>query len=845
MKFKPEHQKMHHSLQKTLIQPAIKKLIIRFIGVVILGSILIPFSVSSQQRKAPSYPLITHNTYFSVWSNSDKLAESTTTHWTGASQSLIGLINVDGTDYRFLGKEPEQYKTILAASDEKAYAVKYTLTNPEGNWTSAQYPATDWKEGMSPIGDNSGDNLKWTTKDIWIRRTFTISQTDEINKLLLKLSWDDDVEVSLNGEQIFSRVGVSKGYEMMPIEKNKLKVGANILAMHVVNTGGGSRADIGLVDKEKTTTTRELEVADQKNVTINATQTSYSFTCGKVNLDVTFTSPLLLSDLNLLSRPVSYITYKVMANDGKTHSVKVFFSASTDLAVNQSTQPVTASKYSTSALSILKAGTDEQPILQKTGDDVRIDWGYVYVAVPKTTQVSQFITSQKEAVTAFRKGEIVSTLTKGTQLALNTVIPFGKVGAVAVSKFIEIGYDDIYSMQYFKQNLRPWWNASGKETMEGQLTKAASEYPVILQKCAAFNKSMNADAVKAGGKDYAQLCDLAYRQSISAHILLKNPQGEILWFSKENFSGGFVNTVDVTYPSAPLYLIYNPKLLQGMLNGIFYFSESGKFDHQFAAHDLGSYPHANGQTYGEGMPVEESGNVIILTDAICKAQGSPAYAKLHWKTLSTWADYLTKEGFDPANQLCTDDFAGHLARNANLSVKAIVGIGCYAQLADALGEKETAAKYRKIATNMVGRWMKLADDKDHYTLTFENPGTWSQKYNLVWDKVLDLHLFPQSVYDTETKYYLTKQNEFGLPLDSRKTYTKSDWILWTATFAPTQKEFDELVKPVYKYALETPSRVPLSDWHETANGKQVGFQARSVVGGYFMKMLYEKMKEKK
>ena len=540
MKFNPEHQKMYFSLQKSNNFHEIKRLINSFIGIAILGYMLMPFSASSKQRKAPSYPLITHNTYFSIWSNTDKLAESTTTHWTGAAQSLIGLINVDGTDYRFLGKEPEQYNTILPASDEKIYGVKYTFTQPEGNWTNAQYPATDWKEGMSPIGDNSGDNLKWTTKDIWIRRTFTIAQADDINQLLLKLSWDDDVEVSLNGEQIFSRVGVSKGFEMMPVENSKLKVGANVLAMHVVNTGGGSRADIGLVDKEKPAISKELQVADQKNVIVNATQTIYNFTCGKVDLDVTFTSPLLLSDLNLLSRPVSYITYKVVANDGKTHNVKVFFSASTDLAVNQSTQPVTASKYSTAALSILKAGTDEQPILQKAGDDVRIDWGYVYVAAPKTTAVSQFITSQKEAVDAFRKGENESTITKGTQLALNTVIPFGKVSGVAISKFIEIGYDDIYSMQYFKQNLRPWWNLSGKETMEGQLTKAATEYPVILQKCNTFNKTMNADAVKAGGKDYAQLCALAYRQSISAHILLKSPQGEILFFSKENHSGGFL-----------------------------------------------------------------------------------------------------------------------------------------------------------------------------------------------------------------------------------------------------------------------------------------------------------------
>ncbi|OKS86999.1 hypothetical protein RG47T_2457 [Mucilaginibacter polytrichastri] len=795
----------------------------------------------AQSRKAPAYPLITHNPYFSIWSTTDNLTASTTSHWTGANQSLIGLIKVDGAIYRFLGKEPEYYKTILPASDEQLYTVSYTETQPEGNWTALQYDAKDWKSGMSPIGNAEGqDKTIWSTKDIWLRRTFTVTNADEINKLVLKLSHDDDVEISLNGEPLYNKVGVTNDYGMIPIDKNKLRTGENVLAIHVVNTGGGARIDVGLVDKEKVVEPNAILLADQKSVDLNATQTIYKFKCGNVDLDLTFTSPLLLSDLGLLSRPVSYITYSVKANDGNTHQIKIYLSASTDLAVNKPSQEVVAKSYNTPQLSILKAGTTAQPILQKKGDDQRIDWGYVYIAAPKVANAKQFITSQKEAVNAFVKGSEASTIKQGTKLALNTVIFLGKVGAAPVFRFLEIGYDDIYAIQYFHQNLRPWWNLSGKETMEHQLSAAASGYPAIIHQCTAFNKTMYSDALKAGGKDYANLCVLAYRQSIAAHQLVKSPKGEILWLSKENFSGGFINTVDVTYPSAPLYLLYNPRLLQGMLNGIFYFSESGKFDKGFAAHDLGSYPQANGQTYGEGMPVEESGNMIILTAAIAKFQGNANYAKQHWKTLSTWVNYLTKEGFDPANQLCTDDFAGHLARNANLSVKAIVGIACYAQLAEALGDKATAIKYKQIAKGMAVKWMQMANDGDHYTLTFENKGTWSQKYNLVWDKVLDLNLFPESVYDTEIKYYLSKQNEYGLPLDSRKTYTKSDWIVWSATFASNQKDFEALIKPVYKYALETTTRVPLSDWHETTDGKQVGFQARSVVGGYFMKLLYAK-----
>ncbi|RYE12289.1 MAG: DUF5127 domain-containing protein, partial [Sphingobacteriales bacterium] len=427
------------------------------------------------------------------------------------------------------------------------------------DWHTPGFNDKSWKTGTAPIGDGDAAKTKWKSKDMWVRRTFNLPKQD-INKLILKLSHDDNVEVYLNGDRIYDRKGWTNDFVMIPLkdgDKDKLKAGENVIAIHIFSDAGGQWLDFGLVEKEKERPEEAIALADQKSVDLNATQTIYNFKCGKVDLAVTFTSPLLMSDLGILARPVSYISYKVKANDGKTHSVKVNLSASANIATNRPSQEVKATKYATAKLSILKAGTVEQPILQKKGDDLRIDWGYMYVAAPKSANVTQYITTGEQATEAFRKGALTSTASMGSGLSLNTVIPFGKIGNVAVEKFVEIGYDDILSIQYFKKNLRPWWNTSGKETIEGQLTLAVNEYTSVIAKCQSFNKSMYADAERSGGKKYADLCVLGYRQSIAGHQLVKSPQGDLLWLSKENFSNGSINTVDITYPSAPLYLIYN------------------------------------------------------------------------------------------------------------------------------------------------------------------------------------------------------------------------------------------------------------------------------------------------
>ncbi|WP_200976698.1 glutaminase family protein [Echinicola sp. 20G] len=801
---------------------------------------------TSTAIRPPAYPLISVDPYFSVWSMGDQLNGEATKHWTGKENDLQGIIRVDGMSYYFLGEEVTETRAVLPMTGMKG-SWKYTLEKPADKWINLGYEeGNQWKvtKGAFTNGDDSPAPNKWNTENIWVRRTFELESTN-FHDLLLNIHHDDNVKVYLNGVLAYEKEGWVSSPATLAIKeeaKKALKVGRNVMAIHCENTAGGAFLDAGLV--EVLPPSVQIGQAEQTHAEVRATQTFYTFECGNVKLGVTFTAPMLPDNMEVMTRPANYISFEVASKDGAAHDVQVYFSAAGNLAVNTLNQEVTWERPDIAGLQVMKLGTSTQPILEKKGDNIRIDWGYLYLATNDQENTTSLIGMNKESINEFvTKGKLNSADASTKPVALDDKMmtqavsfDFGKVGSKAVENFVTLAYDDLYAVQFFNENLKAWWKKYGMST-EQMLQAAQSDYSKLIAESKAFDQKLYKDALEAGGADYAAICALVYRQAVSAHKTVEGPNGELFFFSKENFSNGSIGTVDVTYPSAPLFLIYNPDLLKGMLEPIYYYSESGKWAKPFPAHDVGTYPLANGQTYGEDMPVEEAGNMLLLTGAIAKVEGNADYANKHWEVMTTWVEYLANEGFDPANQLCTDDFAGHLAHNANLSVKAILAIAAYGQMAETLGKTEEAKKYTAMAKDFAQKWMEKAEDGDHYSLTFDKKGTWSQKYNLVWNELLGLEIFPKEVAEKEIAYYLTKQEEYGLPLDSRKTYTKSDWVIWTAAMANSEEDEKALIDPMFTYINETPDRIPVSDWHETTNSTSVGFRARSVVGGYYMPVL--------
>jgi len=629
--------------------------------------------------RAPSYPLITIDPYFSVWSPADQPTDTDTTHWTGKPITLSVIANVDGNDYRLIGKCDAD--TIPAA---------------------------------------------------------------------------------------------------------------NMIA-----------------------------------VDCNAFSTIYTYSINGAKITLKFTSPVIPDDLYMLSRPISYLEVTKESSDSRRHTVNVKVEMSEEICMDlKGDSEVEIEKIELGKYSSIKMGSKDQKVLERNGDDLRIEWGYFYLT------------------------GLGETYARVDSEGMNFV---GITAEVKSSNVFTFAYDDIESIQYFGKNLKTYWNRNG-EKITDEILKAHGDYRHVIRKCEQIGENLFCDAVRAGGEKYAEICELSFRQAIAAHKLVLDENGDVLFISKECFSNGCAATVDVSYPSIPLFLIYNPELVKGMMRPIYKYAASDEWQYDFAPHDAGRYPHVNGQVYGgnrleKQMPVEECGNMLVMELAVAVATKDISFAAEHIETLDQWVKYLIDNGRDPANQLCTDDFAGHLAHNCNLSLKAIMGIAGYGIIKGMLGDKRAKRKYISLARDMALDWEKRASNGDgSYRLAFDRPGTFSMKYNIVWDKLLGTEIMPKSVIESEVASYRAHTHPYGLPLDNRQPYTKSDWLIWTATLAGNRDTFEDMVAPLWDAYNSMQSRVPATDWYYTITGQhkaynsssekvEKSFRNRTVVGGHFIKLL--------
>jgi len=234
------------------------------------------------------------------------------------------------------------------------------------------------------------------------------------------------------------------------------------------------------------------------------------------------------------------------------------------------------------------------------------------------------------------------------------------------------------------------------------------------------------------------------------------------------------------------------------------------------------------------------GNMLIMTLAYSQRTQDTAYLTTHYKILKQWTQYLIDEALIPQNQISTDDFAGNLTNQTNLALKGIIGIEAMASIANLTGNTVDGANYSNIAHSYITQWQTLGVAADaippHTTLAYGQNDTHGLLYNLYADRLLNLNLVSQSIFDMQSAFYPTVEATYGVPLDTRHEYTKSDWEMWTAAIA-SESTRNIFIEDLATWIHETPTNMAFTDLYDAQTGDwAVGpghFSARPVVGGHF------------
>ncbi|KAG1815522.1 uncharacterized protein BJ212DRAFT_1481299 [Suillus subaureus] len=604
------------------------------------------------------------------------------------------------------------------------------------------------------------------------------------------------------------------------------------------------------------------ESAVQKSLEFTSTQSIFVMTAGPVDINVNFLSPVEPTDLLKQSIPFSYLALSAVSNDGGLHTVSVYTDISAEwvsgddsLTVNWTTSTgnilthrvmLENQELYTEYSDLIQQGaayystSNSSSVTYQTGQDAVVRGQFINNGVLNNTEDTNFrAVSDNWPVFAFAHD-------LGTVSTTATVPVIYTVGHVRDPAIQYIVANDVYQPRsiYF-------WSAYS--SVADLISDFIGDYSTALGRAQAFDQKVQSDA-SAISSNYAGVVALSVRQAFGALelTLSKNSNGswntdDILMFLKEISSDGNVNTVDVIMPAWPILLYTNPTLGKYLLLGLLEYQATGQYPNAWAAHDLGSsYPNATGHNAGndEAMPLEapmlsECGNMLIMALSYTQKSNDISLITQYTELLNQWTGYLVAEALIPANQISTDDFAGALPNQTNLAIKGVIGIQAMSVISGILGDTVNQQNYsssniQSIVQRYVPQILNYATSSDglHLTLNYGNESSWGLSYNLYADKLLGTNVFPESVYDMQTAWYATVVNAYGVPLDTRHTYTKSDWESWTAAIMTNTTTRDMFIDSVYKYAADGESNQPFGDWYETLDGTVYGFRARPVVGGH-------------
>ncbi|CAD6889053.1 unnamed protein product [Tilletia caries] len=619
--------------------------------------------------------------------------------------------------------------------------------------------------------------------------------------------------------------------------------------------------------------------ANQLSFEYTATRSIFSFEANGVLFKVTFFTPVTPDDFLRQSIPASYIHFELDELSAKNRHVQLFMDIDerwvTGHDYDWENYPYTMDygNYNGSQQYFVTLKNEQK----FTEYRQRAEWGSTSFAIrsrPGVTSLNQNDVYTHQTFIEYGKLTNEHYKVEGPGNSFAFAVDFNATNSTADAVF-SLGHfrtpyvslvqaknpGDVAGKSYQEPQYGYW--QSKFSTLHDAVAFFLDDFDSALKNAVKFDEKIKADSEAAvGGGDagdqYAAITTLSVRQSLATIEITVSKDKDTGKYSKDPYiflkeisSNGDMQTIDVIFPQFPLLTYLNPELLRLLLDPIFDHVASGLYPNKWCIHDLGTYPNAVGHPDGrdEPMPLEESGNMIIMILHWAQLVGKDVavpYLNKHYSILAQWASFLISDSLIPASALSTDDFAGTASNQTNLAIKGITGLAAMASIADLVGSSKDAAIYRNISQEYVSAWHFLAVDKEktHTKLLYQRDDSWGTLYNLFADRLLNLNLVPKSIYDIQDAWYPQVAEKYGIPLDSRHKWTKSDWAIFSAATSESSKTRDDFISHVYRFVSNGLTDVPFTDLYETTTGDlpkyphdpTVSFFARPVVGGHFAQL---------
>ncbi|KAJ3793241.1 hypothetical protein GGU11DRAFT_419164 [Lentinula aff. detonsa] len=591
--------------------------------------------------------------------------------------------------------------------------------------------------------------------------------------------------------------------------------------------------------------------ATQISAEFTSTRSIFVLSAGPVDLTVTFLSPIEPDDLVKQSLPFSYLSVSAASNDGSSHSVSVY----TDITGEWlSTDHTVAINWTTTAGDVLTHQSQLQNQTVHSESEDRILQGSIYYST-RNVDGATYQTGQSTVVRSYfiNHGELANTRDTNYRAIDNDwpVFAFSRsLGKVTKDDpqyaVFSVGHVRDPVIKYIQNNgvtfeSRSYYFWSTYSTISGAITAFLLDYSAALSRAESLDKKLQT-AAGSISSDYADIVALSMRQTFGAtELTISGSPGawntdDVLMFIKEISSDGNINTVDIIMPAWPAFMYLNPKFGKYLLLPLLQYQATGQYPNEWAVHDMGAhYPIANGHDQGldEKMPIEECGNMINMMLDYTQRTGDTSLVKAYSKHLNQWAEYLVANTLFPVNQLTTVDFDGPLPNQTNLAIKGIIGIQAMSVISKKyLGDVESANSYNSTAASYLKTWQSYATSSNgtHLVLEYGYQSGDVLAFNLAMDKLLGLNFIPDSVNSMQSTYYENHLAKYGFPLDSRSTYTSSEWMIWTS-MTTSNSVRNSFIQAVHSWVSSGQSKTPFTDRFDDATGSSSPNKNRPVVGG--------------